>query len=58
MTANSCAVAGLKVYATMRDTQGRNAARGKEIAKNSNIKVLDLDVTDGNSVMKAIAAII
>lgn len=58
LTANSCAALGHKVYATMRDTNGRNADEAKKISENPNIKVLDVDVTDGKSVTNAIAAII
>ena len=32
LAANSCAVLGHKVYATMRDTKGRNAEKAKALA--------------------------
>jgi NAD(P)-dependent dehydrogenase (short-subunit alcohol dehydrogenase family) len=58
LTANSCAVSGHKVYATMRDTRGRNADKAKALAGPANIEVLDVDVTDGKSVTDAVAAVI
>jgi NAD(P)-dependent dehydrogenase (short-subunit alcohol dehydrogenase family) len=58
LTANSCAAAGHKVYATMRDTKGRNADKAKALAQQSNIEVLDVDVTNGKSVNDAVAAVI
>ncbi len=32
LTANSCAALGHKVYATMRDTKGRNADKAQALA--------------------------
>lgn len=58
LTANSCATSGHKVYATMRDTKGRNAEKAKELAQHANIEVIDVDVTNGKSVNEAIATII
>jgi NAD(P)-dependent dehydrogenase (short-subunit alcohol dehydrogenase family) len=58
LTANSCAALGHKVYATMRDTKDRNADKAKELELQSNIEVLDVDVTNGKSVTDAIATII
>jgi len=58
LTANSCAVLGHKVYATMRDTKGRNADKAKALAQQANIEVLDVDVTNGKSVTDAVATII
>ena len=58
LTANSCAVLGHKVYATMRDTKGRNADKARALGQQSNIEVLDVEVTDEQSVTKAVAAII
>ncbi|MGZ3750513.1 MAG: SDR family oxidoreductase [Mucilaginibacter sp.] len=54
----SCAVLGHKVYATMRDTKGRNADKAKTLAQHENVEVLDVEVTDGRSVNDAIAYII
>src|SRR5476651_2835547 len=58
LTANSCAALGHKVYATMRDTNGRNADKAKALAGQANIEVLDVDVTNGKSVTDAVATII
>jgi NAD(P)-dependent dehydrogenase (short-subunit alcohol dehydrogenase family) len=58
LTANSCAALGHKVYATMRDTKDRNANKAKELGLQTNIEVLDVDVTNGKSVTDAIATII
>ncbi|MDO6435613.1 SDR family oxidoreductase [Flavitalea sp. BT771] len=58
LAANSCATAGHKVYAAMRDTKGRNADKAKELAQQANIEVVDVDVTDGKSVTDAVAMII
>jgi NAD(P)-dependent dehydrogenase (short-subunit alcohol dehydrogenase family) len=58
LTAKSCAGLGHKVYATMRDTNGRNAGKAKALAQQANINVLDVDVTNGKSVTDALTAII
>src|SRR6202171_3213186 len=58
LAANSCAALGHKVYATMRDTKGRNADKARTLVQQANIEVLDVDVTNGNSVTDAIATII
>ena len=58
LTAKSCAQKGYTVYATMRATTGRNAEKAKELSAMENIHVLDVDVTDGESVKKAIANVI
>jgi len=58
LAANSCAALGHKVYATMRDIKGRNADKAKALAQQTNITVLDVDVTDGASVTTAIGSII
>jgi NAD(P)-dependent dehydrogenase (short-subunit alcohol dehydrogenase family) len=58
LAANSCAVLGHKVYATMRDTNGRNAEKAKALAGQPNIEVLDVDVTIGKSVTDAITTIL
>jgi NAD(P)-dependent dehydrogenase (short-subunit alcohol dehydrogenase family) len=58
LTAKSCAVLGHKVYATMRDTNGRNADKAWALVQHGNIEVLDVDVTEGKSVTDAIATII
>jgi NAD(P)-dependent dehydrogenase (short-subunit alcohol dehydrogenase family) len=58
LAVNTCAALGYKVYATMRDIKGRNADRAKALARHENIEVVDLDVTDGKSVIDTVAAII
>jgi NAD(P)-dependent dehydrogenase (short-subunit alcohol dehydrogenase family) len=58
LTANSCAALGHKVYATMRDTKGRNADKAKALVQQANIEVLDVEVTNGKSVADAVATII
>jgi NAD(P)-dependent dehydrogenase (short-subunit alcohol dehydrogenase family) len=58
LAANSCAQLGHRVYATMRDTKGRNAFRARALAEFSNVNVLELDVTNGQSVMDAVTMII
>jgi NAD(P)-dependent dehydrogenase (short-subunit alcohol dehydrogenase family) len=58
LTAKSSAALGHKVYATMRDTKGRNAAKAKALAQQPNIEVLDVEITNGKSVTDAVATII
>jgi len=58
LMANSCAALGHKVYATMRDIKGRNADKAKELLKQANIEVLEVDVTNEVSVTEAVATII
>jgi NAD(P)-dependent dehydrogenase (short-subunit alcohol dehydrogenase family) len=58
LTANSVAALGHKVYATMRDTQGKNADRAKALAQVENITVLDVSLTDDISVKNAIDTIL
>ena len=58
LAANSCAAQGHKVYATIRDATGRNAAKAKTLAQVENIEVLEVDVTNGKSVTDAIATVL
>ncbi len=58
LTAKSVAALGHKVYATIRDTQGKNAEQARELAKIENITVLDVSLTDEVSVQKAFDTII
>jgi len=58
LTTNSCAALGHKVYATMRETKGRNAEKAKALVQQENIEVLEVDVTNGKQVADAIATII
>lgn len=58
LTANSVAALGHTVYATMRDTAGKNADKAKALSQVENITVLDVSLTDETSVKKAIDTII
>lgn len=58
LTANTLAELGHKVYATMRDTAGKNADKAKELSQVNNITVLDVALTDDESVKTAIDSII
>lgn len=58
LTANSVAALGHTVYATMRDTKGKNADKAKALAAIENITVLDVSLTDETSVKNAIDTII
>jgi NAD(P)-dependent dehydrogenase (short-subunit alcohol dehydrogenase family) len=50
---------GNKVFATMRKPDGKNAEKKAELeGHSSNIKVVDMDVTDDTSVKNAINAIL
>ncbi len=58
LTAHSVAALGHKVYATMRDTEGKNADKAKALSAVENITVLDVTITDDTSVKQAIETII
>ena len=58
LAAHSCAALGHKVYATMRDTQGRNAATAAALGQQENIEVVDVDVTNGRSVSDAVTTLL
>jgi NAD(P)-dependent dehydrogenase (short-subunit alcohol dehydrogenase family) len=58
LTANSVAALGNKVYATMRDVEGKNAEKAKALSAVENITVLDVSLTDEKSVQQAIDTII
>jgi NAD(P)-dependent dehydrogenase (short-subunit alcohol dehydrogenase family) len=58
LTAKSCAGLGHKVYATMRDINGRNEDKARALRQQENIEVLDVDVTNGQSINDAVATII
>ncbi|MGK0493708.1 MAG: NAD(P)-dependent dehydrogenase (short-subunit alcohol dehydrogenase family) [Maribacter sp.] len=58
LTALGAAEKGHTVYATMRDIDGRNAEKAKELQAIDGISVIELDVTDGNGVKSAIDKII
>lgn len=58
LTALSVAALGHQVYATMRDTQSRNADKAQTLAAVSNITVLDVTLTDDESVRQAVDSIL
>jgi len=58
LTAHSVAALGHKVYATIRDTEGKNADKAKALAQVENVTVLDASLTDETSVKNAIDTII
>ncbi len=58
LTANSVAALGHKVYATMRDTEGKNADKAKALSQVENITVLDVALTDETSIQNAMNTII
>lgn len=58
LTAKSCAAKGYTVYATVREMNGRNAEKAKELAAIENINVVELDVTKADNVKKVVADII
>tara|TARA_R110002020_G_scaffold97708_1_gene233100 strand:- start:17929 stop:18792 length:864 start_codon:yes stop_codon:yes gene_type:complete len=58
LMANSVASLGHKVYATMRDTEGKNVEKAKSLSQVENVTVLDVSLTDGESVKNAIDTII
>ncbi|RYF56992.1 MAG: SDR family NAD(P)-dependent oxidoreductase, partial [Cytophagaceae bacterium] len=58
LTAHSVAALGHQVYATMRDTQGRNADKAQALAAVANVTVLDVTLTDEQSVKQAVETIL
>jgi NAD(P)-dependent dehydrogenase (short-subunit alcohol dehydrogenase family) len=58
LTAKTAADKGYTVYASMRDTNGRNAERAKELSAIENISVVELDVTKADQVSSTIDSII
>ncbi|WP_264538122.1 SDR family oxidoreductase [Flavobacterium sp. N1736] len=58
LTANSVAALGHKVYATMRDTKGKNADKATALEQIENITVLDVSLTNETSVKNAFDTII
>ncbi|SKC03473.1 SDR family oxidoreductase [Dyadobacter psychrophilus] len=58
LTANSVAALGHKVYATMRDTEGKNSDKAKALSQVENVTVLDVSLTDEASVKNAFDKII
>jgi len=58
LTAKAVASSGHQVYATMRETDGKNAEKAEALAQVENITVLDVTLTDDTSVANAIDTII
>jgi NAD(P)-dependent dehydrogenase (short-subunit alcohol dehydrogenase family) len=58
LAAKSCAGLGHTVYATMRDTKGRNAAKAAALGQHDNIRIVDADVTNGRAVADAVTAVL
>lgn len=58
LAAKTCAAAGHKVYATMRNTKEKNTDKAKELMMQENIEVLDVELTDATSVAAAVNFII
>jgi NAD(P)-dependent dehydrogenase (short-subunit alcohol dehydrogenase family) len=58
LAAELLASKGHKVYATMRNINGKNAAIAKELATRPNITVLNLEMADTNSNNDAVAQVI
>lgn len=58
LTANSVAALGHQVYATMRDTKGKNADKAEALSQVENITVLDVSLTDETSVKNAIDVVV
>ncbi len=58
ITALSLAKAGHTIIAAMRDTTGKNQAVANELGTVKNIEVIDLDVTNDQSVEKGIRDVI
>jgi NAD(P)-dependent dehydrogenase (short-subunit alcohol dehydrogenase family) len=58
LIANSCAALGHKVYATMRDSKGRNAEKAELLSQTPNIEVVEVEITNSEQVSNAVADII
>lgn len=58
LAAHSIAALGHKVYATMRNTQDKNAEPAKALSAVENVTVLDVSLTDEDSVKQAVNRII
>ncbi len=58
LTAQSVAAFGHQVYATMRDTDGKNSEKAKALSAIENITVMDVTLTDDESVKHFIDTII
>lgn len=58
LTVQSIAASGHQVYATMRDTKGKNAEKANTLSAVENVTVLDVALTDDESVKQAVETII
>lgn len=58
LTANSVAALGHTIYATMRDTKGKNAEKAAQLSLVENIHVIDVELTNAASVAGAVENII
>ena len=58
LTAKSVAALGHKVYATMRDTNGKNAEKAKTLSEVENITVVDMELTNEGNVQEVFGQII
>ena len=58
LTAKTLASQGHTVYATIRETNGRNAERARELSIIENINVVELDVTDPQGVKEVVSNVI
>jgi NAD(P)-dependent dehydrogenase (short-subunit alcohol dehydrogenase family) len=58
LTAKGAAERGHTVYATMREIDGRNSEKAKELNAIENVNVIELDVTNAEGVKKAISGVI
>lgn len=58
LTAKTAASLGHKIYATMRETNGKNADKARALSQVENITVLDVKLTDETSVKNAIDTLI
>ena len=58
LTAKSVAALGHTVYATMRDTKGKNVEKAQKLSLVENINVINVELTNASSVVAAIEKII
>lgn len=58
LTAHSVAALGHQVYATMRDTDDKNSEKAKALGAFENVTVLDVTLTDDDSVRQAVDRVI
>ncbi|WP_428331575.1 SDR family oxidoreductase [Mucilaginibacter sp.] len=58
LTAHSLVALGHQVYATMRDTQGKNSDKAAALSVLENVTVLDVTLTDDKCVQQAVERVI